>query len=107
MKTVLKKYTKKTVSKVAEEFAYVLQDWLTKDEMCVAIHRNRWEKDKQVCHSHDFCDANMAMNEALKKVIKHRETDELDDPKIDLWNKAWALAKKNEFYVFNVQPMSC
>lgn len=47
-----------------------------------------------VCHSHDFCDANMVMAEAFKKVVGvEMKTD--SDEHTALWNAAWGWWRKN------------
>lgn len=62
------------------------------------IALNESETDKGVCHSHDFCDANMPMNEGFTNVVGH-EVDVNNSSDVDLWNKAWTIAKENKFYV--------
>ena len=58
---------------------------------------------KNCCASHDFCDANMVMEDAL--IACGMDDDELEDgwcgtdPVTWLWNKAWAIAKDNNFFL--------
>jgi len=75
----------------------------------VIARLNRAEKVKGVCHSHDFCDANMSMHAALEECgfdvsALFSECDEKDEegPIYDLWNRAWDLAKKAQFDVKRV-----
>lgn len=81
---------------VAREFADVLKSWLTPDQMELVVARNRAEPNPNVCHSHDFVDANMAMSEVFEKhgidVCSAMETS------TPIWNAAWQLAVKNEFW---------
>lgn len=96
---------------VAVAFSKVLKSWLTNDQMVKVLMLNRKEKDQLVCHSHDFCDANMAMDAAIKKVAPafykaawadNRKTD--GEGKVwskmnTIWNRAWSIAKTNYFFV--------
>lgn len=75
---------------IALRFIEVLQAWLTKDEWAEMRERNRLQVDPRICHSHDHCDANMAMAEAFESVTGH--TPDGEDADTALWNKAWELA---------------
>lgn len=57
---------------------------------------NARETDKDVCHSHAFCDPNEVMLQSFKDVFE-RELDLSKD--IDLVNAAWTLAKRKRFYM--------
>lgn len=100
------KYENK-VTDLAKEFGNVLKEWLTTDQMESVIRSNQRDKNEPWCSSHDFCDANMAMDEAFQKVMQREyvffnddkpesEQENIDDT--DLTNTAWALAKENDFY---------
>ena len=86
--------------KISEAFADVLRGWLSIQQMQKVRRLNRTEKDKSICHSHDFCDANMAMDEAFQQVLGlsfseiislSGEDAEPCDELCALWNKAWNL----------------
>lgn len=85
----------------------ILRRDLNAFEVAEAIILNREEQSPGVCHSHDHCDANMAMEEALKSFgldVFTPEYDEnaespLDEKVADLWNEAWDIAKASEFAV--------
>lgn len=73
------------------------------------ISRNREPEYQGCCASHDFCDANEIMNDAFIKLfdrscILPSEVEENPDlarqEEIDrrLWNNAWSIAIKNNFY---------
>lgn len=47
--------------------------------------------DDGVCHSHDYCDANMTMADAFEQVVG-REIDTQDDDDRALWSSAWRYA---------------
>ena len=75
---------------MARTFSGLLRDELTAGQMSSVIERNRAETDRNVCHSHDFCDANMTMARAFRLVGQ----DPADNA---LWDAAWNAAKQAEF----------
>lgn len=85
--------------KIAQEFSALLKNWLSQDELKEVVLRNSIERDPAICHSHDFCDANMAMLE----VFSSRGMDIAGEGGVERhgarWNEAWALARKNSFWV--------
>jgi hypothetical protein len=92
------------VLKLSKAFSRVLRDWLTVEQMVAVVQRNRAQDNPNVCHSHDFCDANMAMDEAFTKVVgrecEGEDPETGEEPEdFELWNAAWSLAKRNEFTV--------
>jgi hypothetical protein len=84
----MKTLTKET-REIAQKFASILRDWLTQEEMTIVVDRNK-RREKGVCHTHDFCDANMAMQEAIETT-----TGKDDSPE---WDTAWNFARENEFW---------
>lgn len=87
---------KPTIEELAKKFSEVLRAHLGYEEMTELIIKNANEDDPVICHSHDFIDANMVMLEAF-------ESFGIPEAKIFidlqwLWNEAWELAKKNNFY---------
>jgi hypothetical protein len=84
---------------LAGAFADVLVEYLTDEEFAEMKRRNAVETNESVCHSHDFCDANMAMEDAFRRtfgrlpdVTDKEDGSEGDD--VALWNAAWDLAKR-------------
>ena len=67
---------------VAHEFARRLCDVLTVEQMLEVIDRNKAEPNQSVCHSHDFCDANVLMENAIHAVAPDLEN------KNQIWNAA-------------------
>lgn len=98
----LKKTHFKASEFLAMEFSRTLWQWLTTTEMRKAIEGNRRETSPNVCHTHDHCDANMAMLEAFEKLFGHCQIDDSDPEQQErdcaLWNRAWDMAKFHEFY---------
>lgn len=89
------------VEDLAQAFAMVLLSWLTPQEWREMCRLNRAETHPGVCHSGDFCDSNMAMDEAFQYFGiepldyppgKDPETG-MDDEVNRLWNAAWDFAK--------------
>lgn len=80
---------------VARTFGILLRAELGLKKLTVVIARNRKEKDLNVCHSHDFTDANMIMADAFKKVLGRPFRSTLKDNAI--FNEAWDTAKTAEF----------
>lgn len=86
---------------LANKFSMILRSWLSEEEMQEVIKRNKSETNRSVCHSHDFCDANMAMQEALESFGLTVSADSDEDAA--LWNGAWNLAQKSDFTLGSVR----
>jgi len=86
----------KLVVKVAKKFSQLLLVEIGKAKLAKAVKRNRAQKDPNVCHTHDFCDANVVMHHALGtcKVIRTKLSIANASK---LWDEAWGMAKKAEF----------
>ena len=84
------------INNLAVKFCDVLKEWLTEEELQIVVDRNAIRECDVVCHSHDFCDANMAMDEAWNRMFKDG-CDLSSDADVELWNSAWNLAKKHNF----------
>lgn len=92
-------FTEANAVRLAEAFAKVLRYWLTKEQMAEVIKRNRAQPNKHICHSHDFCDANMAMLEAADNLwpgVFATFSSENEDA-ANFWSRAWAIAGESEF----------
>lgn len=91
--------TTTTAEQVARTFSAILREWLSADEIAEAIARNKAEgPSSSVCHSHDHCDANVAMEAALEAHdIQIWMDGQMDDPAVVLWNAAWKIAKASDF----------
>lgn len=86
------------IEQLAKKFAEVLQEWLSAEQMKTVIKRNMsGAYSEDVCASHDFCDANMAMDESFLRVL-FRNASTSSDHDIYLWNSAWTMAKTADFY---------
>lgn len=90
--------------KIAKNFSAILLEWIGTDNMAEVIKRNK-EYDPSTCASHDFCDANMAMLEAMEAngypypLSEDEEVHRKEmDAYFDIVNPAWNIAKRNNFY---------
>jgi hypothetical protein len=83
---------------LAIDFSDGLKACLTAAQMRECVDRNKAEPvDSDVCHSHDYCDANMVMFEAFQSTFG-REPDTDNGPDLELWNDAWEIAKAASFF---------
>ena len=84
---------------LAAEFCAVLRSWLTPEQMQEIASRNRAETRVGVCHSHDFCDANVAMLEAAHNLGLVPDIEDVDVRYLmdDFWDEAWDEARESGF----------
>ena len=75
---------------LASQFMVDLADEIGKNHFLMACMRNK-SAAPGICHSHDFCDANMVMHAAFCRSFGNPpgDSDMADD---ELWNEAWKLA---------------
>lgn len=83
---------------LANAFSAEVRASFTAEEMAEIRARNRKPEYAGACATHDFADANMIMAAAWQKVFK-AECDPSDDGHAALWNRAWDIARENEFTV--------
>ena len=82
---------------IGRKFKLLLLEEIGEKNFADVQRRNRMPEYKETgsCASHDFCDANMVMADAMKE-FGYDEDAILNDSKvIDLWNSAWAYAKRH------------
>src|SRR3954453_24017777 len=93
---------------MAREFCRVIREWLPKEKMLLVVERNDTEPaGSTVCHTHDFCETNMAMDEAIRALGVDPlpgDGSEMTKQVVDLWNEAWSLAKAAKFDAANIAP---
>ena len=81
-----------TTAELGAAFVWTLKDWLTIPEWNDMARLNL-TASPGVCHSHDYCDANMAMIEAYADLLGVPVADvDLSDSVQSLFNDAWAWA---------------
>lgn len=89
---------------LAAEFARIINEWLTPAEMRAVVAQNEASflaarakgKKCQTCATGDYCDSNVAMEEAFTTVLK-RDMDLQSEADVDLWGRAWDRAKDMNF----------
>ena len=64
--------------------------------------RNRAETNPSVCHTHDFCDANLLMDDAWRFTFG-RDTNLDDEVDCAVWSNAWARAVAANFEVRKIK----
>lgn len=89
-----------TVDALAVAFCDALFGTLTSDQMRQVVERNQAETNPGVCHSHDFCDANIVMHEVFMARGLDLSAEDCPPEWVDLWNRAWDLAKARGFRMF-------
>ncbi len=85
-------FAETNVNQVADVFSYLLRRRLGPTVMANVVLRNAQETSKNVCHSHDFCDANQIMSEAFWTVLRRSPDTADEDHDVPLWNAAWEKA---------------
>ncbi len=83
---------------LAAAFSVGLEEELTADQFDEVLSRNASESDPNICHSHDFCDANEVMAEAFS-ALDGGELNPTDEKQAALVNEAWSIAKRSGFNV--------
>ncbi len=85
------------INAVAQRFAGRLRAMLTPGQWRTMRQANAAEQDAGVCHSHDYCDANEVMADAIADVTGAYDSLAPDDPREDslirTWNAAWDAAR--------------
>lgn len=88
------------ITRTAWNFAAKIVEVHTEEEFKAIIKANAEEdQDLNICHSHDFCDANELMMVAFCEAFGQTEEEFglQDEGVIDAINAAWALAKAANF----------
>lgn len=91
------------IEKLAREFSRLLSEELPEEDLEKLVElteaRNMSGIDTDICHSHDFCDANMVMVEAYENIVGPWLNVLPDSKDMDLINEAWWMAQSNLFYL--------
>lgn len=86
-----------TKNELAAKFSQILREWLTTEELAEVNARNQADEYKSggVCATHDFCDPNQAMLDAMESFgIFYEGCDQTTEYLI---NNAWRIAKASRF----------
>ncbi|KWN05896.1 hypothetical protein WT83_27835 [Burkholderia territorii] len=97
-----------TVACIARLFSYEVSTRLSEFQLAAVRKLNRDEKLEYVCHTHDFCDANLLMDAAFVKcgLVEDNDVDVIGEHLQPVWNAAWDVAKVAEFQVDRLPPFS-
>lgn len=91
---------------LAKAFCHEMALALTEEKLALVRERNSAETSAGVCHTHDFCDANMLMLAAFVTCgLAKDEASAIGDEMHPLWCAAWELAAEAEFRAEAVQEI--
>ena len=82
---------------LAIEFSNSLQARLTHEQLQDVVQRNAVETSLNICHSHDFCDANMVLYEVFLKNGMDPAVEGCFDQLRGLWNRTLNIVKSRKF----------
>jgi hypothetical protein len=95
---------------LAREFSAVLREYMEPKDFTGLVARQKAWPREDICYSHDYCDANMAMEEAFQRVLgrtaildESATLKEREDTTA-MWDAAWTLAKRRLFF-HKLKPM--
>lgn len=85
------------IHRLALEFSASLRALLSAEEFQLVVQRNAAETHPNICHSHDFCDANVVLHE----VFLAHGMDPAEEGGMNrwgsVWDEVWTLAKVRGF----------
>ena len=93
----LRKPNVATTERLARAFSAELLKDIGRVGVAKVVAENAAEKDPHICHSHDYCDANMTMHNAGVALGLDLDWGKLEDS--DLVDAAWKLATAKGFYL--------
>jgi hypothetical protein len=82
-------------TELARRFDEILRDHVGDEKYGQILRLNRTPEYRNSCASHDYCDANMTMLEAMKSFGIPEDMVVEDDQCHRLWNLAWEKWKSN------------
>lgn len=86
------------IRRLAKAFCDALCDEMGADDLASIIHRNAIEQDPNVCHTHDYVDANQVMLNAITATGDYANNVDINSDRIvALTSAAWNLAKAVKF----------
>lgn len=85
------------LDQLAADFAAEVRASMTAAQLALVVERNKAEINPGVCHSHDFCDANQCMLDAMAKQLPEYVFDASDPKVMAVLDAAWAVSKGRGF----------
>lgn len=89
---------------LAAAFCHELRARMTPRQMDEVVRRNALPEYAASCATHDFTDANMAMDEAFER-IEGRIFDHENDMDAAALNGAWEIARRARFIASKCEPI--
>lgn len=83
------------IGKIAKTFSQNILNEIGEDNMQKLADTSQENLHEETCESHDYCDANMCMLEA---VTEHTGLDSIPTDFMPVANRAWTMARENNFY---------
>lgn len=80
------------VQALADEFSVMIRGYMTSEQIREAIRRNEMDEYVHRCATHDFCDPNQAMIDAMS--VLGYDYNDLD---ARIVNQAWDIARDRKF----------
>lgn len=87
-----------SIETLAKEFSQSLKSALSSEEMNDLVKKNKSETTPGICHSHDYCDANMVLHVVFMKHGMDIADEGGRERWGEVWDSAWNLAKSNDFW---------
>lgn len=97
--TAVSRNGKPFVDALAAEFRAVMREYAAKLGFTLETvdALNAAESDPQICHSHDFCDANQALLDALERLELDYDSAIDDDHLCPITDYTWTQVKREGF----------
>jgi hypothetical protein len=89
-----------SVDSLANPFGELMRSTLTSEQMDQVVEGNRTETNRNVCHSSDFCDSNMALYEVSMRYGMYVADEGGAEKWGHIWDAAWTPAKTRGFAIF-------
>lgn len=86
-----------TIGTLPREFGKALRSLLPAEEMQEVVLRNQNESRPGICHSHDFCDANVVLHEVFLAHGMDIAVEGGRDRWGEIWDSVWNVARSRDF----------
>ena len=88
----------RAVERLADAFRDVITEWFDAGQIAETRRRNAayFAAGHSCCATHEFCDANMAMDEAMRRTFgtgPFGADGHINETACGVWNAAWEMAQ--------------
>lgn len=98
-------FTHTQARELAAEFIAQLHQWLTDKQLDECRQKIQTEAYSEACPTHDYCDANIAMDLAFRRIIgremqigfENEKEEAQAEADMQMINTAWDFARKNKY----------